>query len=66
VPLLVLLLLVGPAVAAMTWFQVADGVVFTIPQIVGPIGGFLVLGVIDIWVLAIVLRAAPDAVASDK
>jgi hypothetical protein len=66
VPLLVLLLLVGPAVAAMTWFQVADGIVFTIPQIVGPIGGFLVLGVIDIWVLAIVLRAAPGAVASDK
>jgi hypothetical protein len=42
----------------MTWFQLADGIVFTVPQIVGPIGGFLVLGVIDIWVLAIVLRAA--------
>lgn len=58
-PLLVLLLLIGPSVAAMTYFQVADGIVFTVPQIVGPIGGFLVVGLIDIWVLAIVLRAAP-------
>lgn len=65
VPLLVLLLLVGPAVAAMTWFQVADGIVFTVPQIVGPIGGFLVLGVIDIWVLGIVLSAAPGAVTRE-
>ena len=58
-PLLVLLLLIGPSVAAMTYFQVADGIVFTMPQIVGPIGGFLVVGLIDIWVLVIVLRAAP-------
>jgi len=27
---------------------------------VGPIGGFLVLGVLDIWVLTIVLRATPS------
>ena len=60
-PLLVLLLLIGPSIAAMTYFQVADGIVFTVPQIVGPIGGFLVVGLIDIWVLAIVLRAAPAA-----
>jgi len=60
-PLLVLLLLIGPSVAAMTYFQVADGIVFTVPQIVGPIGGFLVVGLIDIWVLAIVLRAAPGS-----
>ena len=63
-PLLVLLLLIGPSVAAMTYFQVADGVVFTVPQIVGPIGGFLVVGLIDIWVLVIVLRAAPTGVTS--
>ncbi len=63
-PLLVLLLLIGPSVAAMTYFQVADGIIFTVPQIVGPIGGFLVVGVIDIWVLAIVLRAAPTGVTS--
>lgn len=66
VPLLVLLLLVGPAVAAMTWFQVADGIVFTLPQMVGPIGGFLVLGIVDIWVLVIVLRATPREVTGDR
>jgi len=64
VPLLVLLLLIGPAVAAMTWFQLADGISFTVPQIVGPIGGFLVLSVIDIWVLTIVLRSAPHTLKS--
>ena len=58
-PLLVLLLLIGPSIAAMTYFQVADGIVFTLPQIVGPIGVFLVVGLIDILVLAIVLRAVP-------
>ena len=65
VPLLVLLLLVGPAVAAATWLQLADGIVFTVPQIAGPIGGFLVLGLIDIWVLDVVLRAAGQRIKGD-
>ena len=60
-PVLALLFFIGPSIVAMTVFQVADGIVFTIPQIVGPIGGFLVLGLINLWVLAIILRAAPAA-----
>ena len=59
IPVLALLFFVGPSIAAMTVFQLADGISFTIPQIVGPIGGFLVLGVINLWVVAVILRAAP-------
>jgi hypothetical protein len=58
-PVLALLFFIGPTIAAMTVFQLADGIAFTLPEIVGPIGGFLVLGVINLWVVVLLLRAAP-------
>lgn len=59
-PVLALLFFTGPSIVAMTAFQLADGIRFTVPEIVGPIGGFLVLGVINFWVLAAILRAVPQ------
>lgn len=58
-PVVALLFFIGPSIAAMTVFQLLDGISFTIPQIVGPIGGFLVLGVINLWVVVVILRSAP-------
>ncbi len=66
IPVLALLFFIGPSIAAMTVFQIGDGISFTIPQIVGPIGGFLVLGVINLWVVAVILRAAPGAVTDER
>lgn len=64
IPVVALLFFVGPSIAAMTVFQVMDGISFTIPQIVGPIGGFLVLGVINVWVAVVLLRAVPGQTAA--
>jgi membrane protein implicated in regulation of membrane protease activity len=36
--------------------QIAAGVVFTTPEIVGPIAGFVLLGGIALWIVAIILR----------
>jgi hypothetical protein len=58
VPLLGLLVMLAPTIAASTVSQVRAGVVFTIPEIAGPIGGFLVFGVLGALVLAMILRAA--------
>ncbi|MFO7635520.1 MAG: hypothetical protein R6W76_23440 [Caldilinea sp.] len=65
-PVLALLFFIGPSIVAMTVFQLADGITFTVPEIVGPIGGFLVLGVINLWVLAILLRAAPEQTSAEQ
>lgn len=63
VPVVALLFFVAPSIAAMTVFQLMDGISFTLPQIVGIIGGFLVLGMINLWVAAMFLRAAPGQAA---
>ncbi len=55
-PVLMILLLLGPTIALQTVLQLGAGVIFTVPEIVGPIAGFLVLGVIDIWIIVVVLR----------
>lgn len=55
-PLLLLIVLLLPTIILMTVSQLAAGVVFTTAEIVGPISGFAVLGLLGIWVLATLLR----------
>lgn len=55
-PLLVLIIMLVPMIILMTLSQLAAGVVFTIPEIVGPIAGFAILGLFAIWVLVALLR----------
>jgi hypothetical protein len=55
-PTLVILIMLFPAISAQTAFQVTAGVQFTTPEIVGPIGGFLVASLGAVWVLVNVLR----------
>ena len=55
-PLLVILALLLPTIAVQTYLQLGAGVIFTTPEIVGPISGFLVFGLIAIAVIWILLR----------
>jgi hypothetical protein len=56
VPLLVLLAVLLPVIVAQTASHLAAGLRFTLPEIIGPIGGFLVLGVAAVVLLRQILR----------
>jgi hypothetical protein len=67
VPLLVTIALLTPTIALSTAFQAAAGISFTLPQAVGPIAGFGVLGLVGTWLLVRLLRAVPrNAPAPDQ
>lgn len=59
-PLLVLMAFLLPMIGAQTVFQLRAGVSFTPAEIIGPIGGFVVLAVLAIGLVIAVLRAAGD------
>ncbi len=59
VPLLVLVVLLLPTIALGTAFQAAAGISFTVPEVVGPIAGFGVLGAAGLRLLTSLLRAVP-------
>lgn len=59
-PLLVLLLALLPVIAAQTVSQFAAGVSFTVAEAIGPIGGFLVLGVAAASLIVKILRGVSD------
>ena len=67
-PLLVTIVLLLPTIALSTALQAAAGVAFTLPEVIGPIGGFAVLGAIGLRLLRDLVRAVPataaDAAAS--
>ena len=55
-PLLGLIVLLGPALAAQTATQLAAGVAFAPAEVAGPIGGFGLLGMLAVWVMVALLR----------
>jgi hypothetical protein len=59
-PLLGLIVMLVFVIPAMTVFQIGAGVTFTTAEIVGPIAGFLVLGLFAIWAMIAILRRVPD------
>lgn len=63
-PLLVLIVMLLPGITLSTVNQIAAGVVFTPGEIVGPISGFLVLGLIAVAIIVVMLRAMPPAHAT--
>ena len=67
-PLLVTIVLLLPTISLSTALQATAGISFTVPEVVGPIGGFGALGVIGAWLLVRLLRAVPDtrALASSR
>jgi hypothetical protein len=59
-PLLALLVALAPVIVAQTISQLASGITFTVPEIVGPISGFLVLGTVAGYFLILILRHLPE------
>jgi hypothetical protein len=55
-PLLVLIVLLTPQIVLSTHFQRSAGVPFTTAEIVGPVTGFVILGIIAVWLLASLLK----------
>lgn len=60
-PLLVLIVLLAPMIALNTLKQAAAGVVFTTGEMVGPVAGFAILGLIAAWILVVILRSVSTA-----
>jgi hypothetical protein len=63
-PLLVTIVMLLPSIALGTALQAAAGISFTVAEIVGPIIGFGVLGIIGARLLVRLLRAVPTSVPS--
>jgi hypothetical protein len=61
-PLLTLIVMLMPMIILNTALQIAAGVVFTTPEIVGPIAGFVVLGGIATWILVTILRMVTTSI----
>jgi len=57
-PLLTLIVLLAPQIVLSTVFQRAAGVPFTAGEMIGPVAGFAILGLVAIWLLVALLRGA--------
>jgi len=57
VPLLTLIILLAPQIILSTVFQRSAGVPFTTGEMVGPVAGFVILGLLASWLLVSILRA---------
>jgi hypothetical protein len=60
-PLLGLIVLLMFVIPTTTVSQIAAGVSYTPPEIIGPIGGFMVLGLAAVWVTIAILRKIPNS-----
>ena len=60
-PLFVIIVILLPVIAASTTSQLAAGITFTTGEIVGPISGFLVLGLIALAIIVAMLRSIPGS-----
>jgi hypothetical protein len=60
-PLLILIVMLLPTIILNTVLQSAAGIVFTPAEVIGPISGFLVLGLLAIWIVALILRSLSDS-----
>lgn len=66
VPLLGILVFLGPAIAMQTVFQLAAGVDFEPGEIIGAIGGFGAVAAAAIWFMFDIVRHVSDEPAADR
>jgi hypothetical protein len=59
-PLLGILVLLAPSIVAATVSQLAAGVSLTPGEVIGPVAGFMILGVIAIWFMWALLRGISE------
>jgi hypothetical protein len=55
-PLLTIVVLLAPQIILSTVFQKSAGVLFTTGEMIGPVAGFVVLGSVAAWLLAVILQ----------
>jgi len=60
-PLFTIIILLAPQIVLSMLFQRSAGVPFTTGEMIGPIAGFVLLGLIAIWLLVSLLRAFSQA-----
>lgn len=56
-PLLTLIILLAPQIILSTIFQKGAGVSFSKGEVIGPVAGFVILGMIATWLMAAILKA---------
>jgi len=61
VPLLTVIIPLVPQIVLSTIYQKNAGIVFSIGEMIGPITGFIVLGVSAIWLLFMILKNLPSS-----
>jgi hypothetical protein len=59
-PLLILIVLLAPIIMLSTVYQIAVGVTFTTAEIIGPVSGFSVLGLVAIGLVVAIVRAVGE------
>lgn len=57
-PLLMILLILGPVIVGQTISQVSAGVELSAGEIIGPVSGFILLALLDLWIIRRLLAAA--------
>ncbi len=60
IPLLFIVSLLAPMITLQTLFQLDAGVDIPVGMMIGPIGGFMAIGVIAIWLLVTLLRLVSE------
>jgi hypothetical protein len=55
-PLLTIVVLLAPQIILSTVFQKSAGVHFTTGEMIGPVSGFVALGLVATWLLAVILQ----------
>ena len=64
--LLVLEIMLTPMIAAQTVSQLLAGITFTPAEIIGPMVGFVTLGLFALWVMVILLRGTTEPTSESK
>jgi hypothetical protein len=59
-PLLILIVMLLPTIILNTVLQSAAGIVFTPAEVIGPISGFVVLGLLAVWIVVLILRSLAE------
>ncbi len=56
-----IIIMLAPSIAASTVSQIRVGVSFTPGEVIGPVAGFVILGLLAAWALFRILRGLPEA-----
>lgn len=61
-PLIGIIIFLLPVIALSTFIQTLNGISYSMGEVIGPISGFLLLGLFGIWVMWSILRKLPGKI----